>query len=92
MYFDSTIILLIPAIIFSIIAQTGIKTTFGKYSRIKNMKRITGAEAARIVLEKDQCRHGWTAFFSQKRNDYPIITKILHRQIKKVWCGATNQR
>lgn len=53
MYFDSTIILLIPAIIFSIIAQTGIKTTFGKYSRIKNMKRITGAEAARIVLENN---------------------------------------
>ena len=53
MYFDSTIILLIPAIIFSIITQTGIKTTFDKYSRIKNMKRITGAEAARIVLENN---------------------------------------
>ncbi len=51
MYFDSTIILLIPAMIFSIVAQTKIKTTFGKYSRIRNMKRITGAEAARIVLE-----------------------------------------
>ena len=58
MYFDSTIILLIPAIIFSIIAQTGIKTTFGKYSRIKNMKLHTPYGNRRIQERSDKRNKG----------------------------------
>ena len=46
MYLDSTIIILIPAIIFSMIASAGVKNTFAKFSYIRNSRNMTGAEAA----------------------------------------------
>lgn len=45
------ILLVIPAIIISLIAQIKVKTTFSKYSKVINGSRITGCEAARRVLE-----------------------------------------
>lgn len=51
--YDSTIILLIPAIIFSMIAQAKVQSTFGRYSRIRNSKGLTGAQAARVVLDRN---------------------------------------
>ncbi len=51
--YDSTIILLIPAIIFSMIAQAKVQSTFGRYSRVRNTKGLTGAQAARIVLDNN---------------------------------------
>ena len=51
-YFDSYYILLvIPALILSLFAQIKVKSTFSKYSKYQNSLRITGAEAARQVLE-----------------------------------------
>ena len=49
MYFDSTMLLLIPAILFALWAQTRVKSTYAKYS--KEFAGLTGAEAARMVLE-----------------------------------------
>lgn len=51
--YDSTIILLIPAIIFSMIAQAKVQSTFGRYSRVRNTNGLTGAQAARIVLDNN---------------------------------------
>ena len=50
MYWDSTIIILIPAIIFSMIASAGVKNTFAKFSYIRNSRNMTGAEAAQRML------------------------------------------
>ena len=50
MYYDSTILLLIPAIIFAMIASAGVKSTFSKYSYIRNSRNMTGAEAAQRML------------------------------------------
>ena len=50
MYLDSTIIILIPAIIFSMIASAGVKNTFAKFSYIRNSRNMTGAEAAQRML------------------------------------------
>lgn len=44
------IILVVPAIILSMIAQFGVKSTYRKYSSIQNSRRITGAQAAAAVL------------------------------------------
>ena len=49
MYFDSTILILIPAILFALWAQFRVKNTYAKYSR--EFAGLTGAEAARMVLE-----------------------------------------
>ena len=49
MYFDTTYLILIPAILFSLWAQSQVKSTYATYS--KALAGLTGAEAARMVLE-----------------------------------------
>ncbi len=59
------IILVVPAIIISLIAQAKVKSTYNKYAQISNTKHITGAQAAYNVLAhygirdvKIECVHG----------------------------------
>lgn len=49
MYFDTTYLILIPAILFALWAQSRVKSTYARYS--KEFAGLTGAEAARMVLE-----------------------------------------
>lgn len=53
MYWDSTIIILIPAIIFSIAAQIMVKSAFSEYSKVRNSRGLTGADAAREILDRN---------------------------------------
>lgn len=50
-YYDPTYILLVPAIIFTLIAQARVNSNFKKYSKIRNRRNLTGAEAARRMLD-----------------------------------------
>ena len=59
MYWDSTIIILIPAIIFSMIASAGVKNTFAKFSYIRNSRNMTGAEAAQRMLRANGLTKCW---------------------------------
>ena len=49
MYFDATYLILIPAILFSLWAQSQVKNTYARYS--KAFAGLTGEGAARMVLE-----------------------------------------
>ena len=49
MYFDTSILVLIPAVLFALWAQSRVKSTYAQYS--KEFASLTGAEAARMVLE-----------------------------------------
>ena len=50
-YFDYYyIILVVPVIIASLIIQAKLKSTYAKYSGINNVKNLTGAQAAQMVL------------------------------------------
>jgi len=51
--FDPTIILLLPAIAFAFFAQAKVSSAYGKYAKVRNMKGMTGAQAARIILDKN---------------------------------------
>lgn len=53
MYWDQTIIILIPALIFSLIAQLMVKGAFSKYSGVGNSRGYTGADAARAILDRN---------------------------------------
>ena len=46
------LLLVLPAVIFSLIASISVNTTFEKYQKQLSSRRITGAEAARQVLDK----------------------------------------
>lgn len=48
---DSTLLLLIPAMLFSFWAQFKVKSTFQKYAKIPNRRGLTGAEVARRILD-----------------------------------------
>lgn len=51
-FFDPTMILLIPAVILAIWAQSKVKSTYKKYSRIANRSGLTGADVARRILDR----------------------------------------
>ena len=51
--FDPTIILLIPAIIFSLVAQAKVSGAFNKYSKVRSIRGVTGAQAARMILDRN---------------------------------------
>ena len=54
---DTTILVLIPAMIFAFWAQIRVNSTFKKYARIPSRRGLTGAEAARRVLDANGLRH-----------------------------------
>ncbi|WFD09100.1 zinc metallopeptidase [Tepidibacter hydrothermalis] len=55
--FDPTMILLIPAMLLAVYAQTKVKTTFNKYLRVYSQKGYTGAQVARYILDKNGLRN-----------------------------------
>ena len=52
-YYDSTILLLIPALLLSFYAQSKVMRTYGKYLRYENSKNLTGMEVARRILDSN---------------------------------------
>lgn len=52
-YMDPSYVLLLIAIIFTFVAQGKVSSAFNKYSRVPNKRGITGAEAARMVLDQN---------------------------------------
>lgn len=51
-YFDSTVIVLIPALLISFWAQTKITATFNRFSKVYSNKGYTAAEVARMLLDE----------------------------------------
>ena len=50
-YFDPSIVILIPAILFTFYAQAKVNGNFKKYSRVRTHRHLSGAEAARRMLD-----------------------------------------
>jgi len=51
MFWDSTFFLLIPAFVFALYAQNKVKSTYRKYLEVPSARGLTGAEAARQLLD-----------------------------------------
>ena len=49
-YWDPTYILVIIGVIISLWASAKVKTTYSKYSRVRSMSGLTGAQAAERIL------------------------------------------
>ena len=56
-YYDWTILLVLPALIISIWAQIKVSSTYNKYSTVYNRGGLTGAQAARTILDKNGLSH-----------------------------------
>lgn len=55
--FDPTIIVLIPAIIFTLYAQSKVKSAYAKYSRIPTNSGTSGQQTARLILDNNGMSH-----------------------------------
>ena len=55
--FDWTILIVLPALIFSIYAQIKVSTTYKKYEKFYTQRRMTGADAARRILDSNGLQH-----------------------------------
>jgi len=53
MFWDPTMILIIPALIFTMVAQNMVQSAYRKYSQVRNMRGMTGAEAAMHILRRN---------------------------------------
>ena len=51
LFYDSTMLILLPALILSFYAQYKVQSTFNRYIRIANYGGYTGAEVARRILD-----------------------------------------
>ena len=49
-FLDPTMVLLIPALFFAFWAQSKVKSTYRKYSRIRSASGLTGSDVARRIL------------------------------------------
>ncbi|MDR3295385.1 MAG: zinc metallopeptidase [Clostridiales Family XIII bacterium] len=53
MYYDSTVLLLIPAFVFTLIVQFRVKHIYKKYAAEPNRRGCSGAETARQLLDRN---------------------------------------
>ncbi len=78
-YFDPTYILIIIAAIISLIAQWRVNSEFSKYSRVASMSGMTGAQAARMILQSNGINDVSVQRISGKLTDhYNPSTKVLN--------------
>ena len=50
-YFDWTVLIVVPALFFTIWAQTKVSSSFKRFSKVYTSNRLTGAQAARRILD-----------------------------------------
>ena len=56
-YFDYSYIILIPAMLFALIAQAMVNSAFTKYNKVGTRCNMTGADAARLILDRNGLHH-----------------------------------
>ncbi len=68
-FFDYSFLILIPALIFGAYAQFKVKSTFNKYSNVRNARGVTAAEVARQILDDNGLQHVAVAHISGNLTD-----------------------
>ena len=56
-YGDWSILIVLPALIFTLWAQSAVKSAYHQYSRVRNAHGMTGADAARRILNQNGLHH-----------------------------------
>ena len=91
LFYDPTWIILLPAIILSIWASANVKSTFGKYSRMYNRFGLTGADAARKILDMNGLYDVRIERISGELTDnYDPRTNVVH--LSESTCADTDEQ
>ena len=51
------LLLMIPVLLFSLWAQASVTSTFNRYNKVRNARAMTGADAARLILDRNGLHH-----------------------------------
>ncbi|WP_326909862.1 zinc metallopeptidase [Sedimentibacter sp. MB31-C6] len=87
--FDPTMIILIPAIIFTLYAQSKVKSSFGKYLNVPTRRSYTGAQVARMLLDRNGLRDIPIEFAKGQLGDHYDPTKRVLRLSGEVYQGSS---
>ena len=89
-YFDwSYLVLVVPALLFSLWASARVNSTFKKYSAMRNARGMTGAEAARAVLRANGVTDVRIEYVSGNLTDYYDPKNKVIRLSQDVYDAAT---
>jgi len=83
--FDPTIIILIPAIIFTFYAQGKVNSAYNRYAKVRNRRGITGAEAARRILDSNGLRDVPVEISNRRLSDHYDPRKRVMRLSPQVY-------
>lgn len=87
--FDPTMIILIPAIIFTLYAQGKVKSNFAKYLRVPTRKGYTGVQVARALLDQHGLQHISIELARGQLSDHYDPTKRVLRLSGEVYQGSS---
>ena len=54
---DWSILVVLPALVFTLWAQSAVQSAYRQYSQVRNTRGMTGAETARRILDQNGLRH-----------------------------------
>ena len=88
-YYSLSYLLIFASILITIIAQIYVNSSYSRYKKIKNSKKITGAEVAREILDK----HGLSNIYVTETrgflSDHYDPTRKVIRLSKEVYSGTS---
>jgi Zn-dependent membrane protease YugP len=87
--YDSTMLILIPAIILTLYAQGKVKTNFEKYLRVSTRRGYSGAEVARMLLNQNGLHDIPIEAASGQLGDHYDPTKRVLRLSREVHQGSS---
>lgn len=88
-FYDSSFIILIPAIIIAAWAQFKVSSTFGKYSKVSSINGYTGAEAARMLLDYNGLNNVPIELIDGRLTDHYDPGKRVMRLSKDIFYGSS---
>lgn len=87
--FDPTFIVLVPAILFTLFAQSKVKSAYSKYSRVLNSTGMTGRQAARRILDANGMSHVPIEMVAGQLTDHYDPKNDIMRLSNEVYNGTT---
>lgn len=87
--FDTTMIILIPAILFTLYAQSKVKSSFARYLKVSTLKGYSGVEVARTLLARNGLNDIPIEFAKGQLGDHYDPTKRVLRLSREVYQGTS---
>lgn len=87
--FDSSMIILIPAMLFAAWAQFKVSSTFDKYSKVNSINGYTGSETARMLLDSNGLNDVPVELTEGKLSDHYDPKNRIMRLSKDVFYGTS---